>query len=198
MRNSFRLFSLFSLLTGSYLRMSVDEPGGGGPAPVVPPAPAAPAPRESFSREYVSEVREEAKTWRIKAQERETALKEATDKLTAADTAANERVTAAEKAANDRVMRAELKAVAVKHGLVDMEALKLLDLSAVKLLENGDLEGADALFEAAKKAKPYLFGAVTVGSTGPTPTPKPGTPPDVRGMSREEYAAAKKTATRRS
>jgi len=188
-----RISSLLSFLLGAHFRFGV-TPDDVVVPPVVPPVAA---PRETFSREYVSEVREEAKAWRIKAQERETALKETSDKLTAADAAANERVTAAEKAANDRVLRAELKAIAVKHGLVDMDGLKLLDLSAVKLLENGDVEGADALFEAAKKSKPYLFGTVAVGTTTPTPTPKDGKAPDVREMNREEYAKAKKAATKR-
>lgn len=169
--------------------------GGGGPAPTVPVVP--PVQRESFSREYVSEVREEAKTWRQKAQAHEASIAEMTGKLTAADQAVKDAQTTAQKAADDRVLRAELKAVALKHGVVDMDALKLLDLSKVKLLENGDLEGADELFEAAKKAKPYLFAAPTVGTTLKSPVPKNGEPADVRKLTSVEYAAAKKEATRR-
>ena len=125
------------------------------------------------------------------AQERDVALKEASEKLTVAEKAAQEAGTKAEQAANERVMRAELKAVALKHGVVDMDLLKLMDLSAVKLLENGDIEGADALFEAAKKSKPHFFGAVSTSSTAKTPPVGDPKVTDARKQTPEEYAASK-------
>jgi len=185
-----RISKLLAMLLGfGLVRSYVDDPEGGG-GNVNPPA-NTPAPRELFSREYVSEVREEAKTWRLKAQGSEATIKEQAEKIAAAEAAANERVTAAEKAANDRVLRAELKAVAVKAGIVDMDALKLLDLSKVKLNEDGTIEGADALFEEAKKSKPYLFGEPSTSSTQKTPKPVTGEKVDVRKQTPEEYAASK-------
>ncbi len=169
------------------------EPGAGG-APAGGAAPAANAAPQTFSAEYVRELREENKTWRLKHQEATGASKEATDKLTAAEAAANERVTKAEQAANDRVLKAELKAIAKGHGVIDVtDALKVLDLSAVKLDADGNVVGADELFEAAKKAKPYLFGT---GDTTNTKTKKPpvdeGKPVDVRKLTPAEYEAQKK------
>ena len=79
--------------------------------------------------------------------------------------------------------------------MIDLDGLKLADLSKVKLLETGDIEGADALMEQMKKDKPYLFGKQT--STSPTDKdPKPGDtkPKLATDMSSEEYAAARKKA----
>jgi hypothetical protein len=155
-----------------------------------PPAP--PAPKESFSREYVSELRDEAKSYRLKAAEKDTALATAQARIAELEAGTKDALTAAEKAANDRVLRAELKAVAAKHGVVDVnDALKVLDLSGVKLDENGDVIGADELFEAAKKAKPYLFGTTSTSSTQKPPPAGDPKPVDVRKVESKDYEAAK-------
>lgn len=181
---------LSALLFGSFLRFSVDEPGGGGGGGSGTPAANADT-RASFSREYVSELREEAKTWRLKFQERDGQFNEVSKKLTETEAAHKNALTEADTRANQRVMRAELKAHAVKAGLVDMEALGLLDLSSVKFNDKGELEGVDALFEEAKKSKPYLFGAQNTGSTEKKPPPAENTPKDVRKLSPAEYEAEK-------
>ncbi|WP_175969631.1 hypothetical protein [Burkholderia sp. BCC0322] len=180
---------LSALLFGSFFRFSVEDSGGGGGGGGNPPA--NPDARATFTREYVSELREEAKMWRLKFQERDGQFNEASKKLTDSETAHKTALTDADTRANQRVMRAELKAHAVKAGLVDMEALDLLDLSSVKFNDKGELEGVDALFEAAKKAKPYLFGAQNTGSTEKKPPPAENTPKDVRNLSAAEYEAEK-------
>jgi hypothetical protein len=185
-----RISSLLSFLLGfsATFRLGVegDAPGGNAPA-----APAAPT-RESFSREYVSELREEAKTYRLKATEKDTALAAAQARIAELENGTKDALTQAEKAANERVLRAELKAVAAKHGVVDVsDALKVLDLSGVKLDENGDVVGADELFEAAKKAKPYLFAAVSTSSTQKAPPAGDPKPVDVRTADPKDYEAAK-------
>lgn len=172
-------------------RLMEGEPGntGGGAAVVPPPKPG----NETFSREYVNELREENKSWRLRHGEAE---KLATDAKTAADKAtadAKESTTAAQSTADARVIRAELKTVALKAGMVDLDGLKLADLSTVKLDDKGEVEGADALIDALKKAKPYLFGAN--GSSSTPSTPPSSTPPaakSAKDMTAEEYAAAKK------
>lgn len=164
------------------------EGGEGGGAPVVPPA----AKEQTFSQQYVTELREENKTWRIKYQEREAALTETAGKLTAAEKAAQEAQTTAQKNADERVLKAELRAFAIKHGVVDAaDALKVLDLSGVKLDADGNIVGADELFEAAKKSKPYLFGTTNTTSTEKKPPPTDGKVKDVRNMTDAEYAAHK-------
>lgn len=166
--------------------------GGGGGGGGTPPTPKPPEP-ETFSKYYVRELREENKGWRLKAssteQERDAA-KAAADKA-AADAAAA--VKAATDAANDRILRSELKAEALKAGMVDLDGLKLADLSTVKLKEDGSIEGAEAMLKALKEAKPYLFGATQNSSPpGTPPSPKPPTAKNAKDMTPEEYAIARK------
>lgn len=188
----------FFLPALSFARTWIDDPsGGGGPTPPTPPAPPRPPEPETFSKDYVRELREENKGWRLKHTEAEQKAKAAEDAAKAAQVAADEKSAAATKAANERVIRAELKAAALKAGMVDLDGLKLADLTTVKLNETtGEVEGADALMEAMKKAKPYLFGAANTSNPGNPP--KPGDPKTKKAseMTAEEYSAAKKAVIR--
>ncbi|MCM8735999.1 phage scaffolding protein [Azospirillum sp. A1-3] len=176
------------------------------PQPPAPPAPQLPPEPQTFSREYVSELRGENKTWRLKAQAAEEAAAKAkadADAATAAAKAAEEKAqadaaaarTAAEQAANDRIIRAELKAAAIKAGMVDLDGLKLADLSAVKLDDTGNVTGADEMLAALKESKPYLFSAPQPHSSNPTPpppAPKPGDKKLAKDMTPEEFQAARR------
>jgi hypothetical protein len=81
--------------------------------------------------------------------------------------------------------------------MVDLDGLKLADMSTVKLDDNGEVEGADALMEALKKAKPYLFGATTT-TTSTEPKPKPGDPEplDAKKLTPEDYERQKRELLR--
>jgi hypothetical protein len=165
--------------------------------PAVPAPAPAPAPAQSFSAEYVKELREENKTWRLK---HEASAREADEHKTAAQTAAaaaDAKIAEASTAANQRIIRAELKAAALKAGMVDLDGLKLADLSTVKLAEDGSVEGADALMTSLKESKPYLFGTPNSSSApGPKPAPKPAEAKSAKDMTAEEYAAARAAALR--
>lgn len=176
-----------------YAFLNNDPGAGGGGNPPAPPASAPQPPEpETFSKEYVRELRNENKGWRLKADE---LAKERDTHKTAAEKAAldaEERVKTANTAAEQRIIRAEMKAAALKAGMVDLDGLKLADLSKVKLTEDGDVEGADALMEELKKAKPYLFG--TPNSSNPN-DPPPKNPPEkksAKDMTDAEYEAAKR------
>ena len=157
------------------------------------PATQTAAEPQTFSREYVQELRQESaaqRTARKAIEEKLTAVEAAAAKAT---TDAAETVTKATTAANERIIRAELKAEAIKAGMVDLDGLKLADLSKVKLNDAGEVEGADALMTDLKKAKPYLFGAVGTTSNPAGAAPKAGEQkqklaPD---MTKDEYAAAR-------
>jgi hypothetical protein len=162
-------------------------------------APAAPkGAAEVFSREYVHELREEAKGYRLKVQEAESAKAASDAAVEAARREATETVSKAQAAANERVVRAELKAVATKAGMIDLDGLKLADLSKVKLAESGEVEGADEVMAALKEAKPYLFKQppTSSGQPGSAPPPDKNTNKKASEMTREEYAAAKKSLPR--
>ena len=163
--------------------------------PPAPPAPPAPAPQpQSFSAEYVRELREESKGYRLKAQETEQKAQDALKKATDAETAANAKIAEATSAADKRVIRAELKAEALKAGMIDLDGLQLADLSAVKLNDKGEVEGGAAAIKALKKAKPYLFGATSTSTPGNPPRPAPNAGAKVVDLSPEEYRKRKAAA----
>ncbi|WP_045736798.1 phage scaffolding protein [Xanthomonas sp. MUS 060] len=157
------------------------------PAPAHTPAPAAPAPTEmgTFSEDYVKELRRECAHYRTKAKDGEETAEKALKN-------AQESIAKAKADADDRIVRAELKTAALKAGMIDIDGLKLADLSKVTLKDDGTLEGVDALMEGMKKDKPYLFGQpATTSHPGRAPDPNPPTPKNAMEMSAEEWQAAK-------
>ncbi|MEZ7136838.1 phage scaffolding protein [Komagataeibacter sp. SM21] len=84
--------------------------------------------------------------------------------------------------ANAAVIRAEAKAAAVRLGAVNPDdVVKLIDLGTVKMGEDGKIDGLDAVMEAAKESRGYLFTepakpGTETGTTKTTPAPKAGDP----------------------
>jgi hypothetical protein len=74
-----------------------------------------------------------------------------------------------------RLVRAELKAEAVRAGMVDLDGLRLIDLPALKLNERGEVVGAATLMQELRKSKPWLFGAAAQSSSSPS-NPPPASP----------------------
>ena len=101
------------------------------------------------------------------------------------------------EAVEARVIRAELKAEAVRAGMVDLDGLKLIDPSEVRLSPAGEVEGAAALMNRLRRSKPWLFGTASTSSAAPAP---PATPPRAKRaaeMTDAEYRAAKAELLRR-
>lgn len=171
------------------------------PPKKVPPKADPDEPKqEMFSREYVKELREENKSWRLKAQELESALAEKDKAVEQAQQQADEKVTEASKSAQDRIIRAELKAEALKAGMIDLDGLKLADLSEVTLSDDGNVEGAQEALERLKESKPYLFGepSKSSSSTKDVPPKDDAKPKRATDMTPEEYQAAKAKITGKS
>ena len=172
------------------------------PVTVTPPAPppvVAPPPEpQTFSVEYVKELRAESKGYRLKLAETEAQKKAADEAVAKATADADAKIKDANTAAERRIIRAELKAFAVKAGMVDLDGLQLMDLSKLKLNDAGEVEGAEALLAAFKLAKPYLFGTESTSSTAPVPPANVNTPKSAKDMTPEEFAAAKRALGRRS
>ena len=81
--------------------------------------------------------------------------------------------------------------------MVDLDGLKLADLSTVKLNEAGDVEGAEELMAAMKKAKPYLFGAANTGNPKDPPPPNDPKAKNAKDMTDAEYQAARRALVSR-
>lgn len=158
------------------------------PAPVPPPpAPPTPPPAEKvFTEDYVRRIRAEAENHRTEAQK----AKEAAE---AAERAASEKIAEASAAAERRIVTAELRAEAIKAGMVDLDGLKLLDIekAGVKLNAAGDVEGAAEALAKMKEAKPYLFGQQRTGNTDRPPPGNP-TPKKATEMTDDEWRAEMK------
>lgn len=155
---------------------------------------SAKAEPDNFSREYVKELREESARYRTRAQDAESKAKEAEER--AANAAA--RLADAETRArtnDERLLMAELRVAAARAGMVDLDGLKLADLTAVKINDAGEVEGAAELVDALKRAKPYLFRAHAAISTSSTKAPPPKEKPQAKTASEmnvAEWAAKKK------
>ena len=98
--------------------------------------------------------------------------------------------------ATGRVIRAELKAHALKAGIIDLDGLRLADTSKLTLSDEGDVVGAESLIDMLRQEKPYLFSdaraGVSTGTTGQTQRPpSPATPSavDARTLTREAWQA---------
>ena len=159
---------------------------------VAAPAVHAPTEQKTFPVEYVRELREENASQRVARQAAETKAQAAEESKALVITESEKKVSDANKSAEERIIRAELKASALKAGMIDLDGLKLADLSKVKLDANGEIEGADALMVDLKKAKPFLFGSgTTTSSTTPPPKPDDGKPKQATELSDAEYKKAR-------
>ncbi len=98
--------------------------------------------------------------------------------------------------ATGRVIRAELKAHALKAGIIDLDGLRLADTSKLTLSDDGDVVGAESLIDTLRQEKPYLFSdaraGVSTGTTGQTqrpPSPASPSTVDARTLSKEAWQA---------
>lgn len=96
------------------------------------------------------------------------------------------------KEVNKRYIRAELKAEALKAGLVDIDALRMFDTSTLEINESGDVVGVADLIDEMKVSKPYLFQgyAKDTSSDKKTPGADKITSKNALDMSDEEFAAS--------
>ena len=158
-----------------------------------------PNPNES---ELVKSLRAENAAHRIKARDAAEAAKasellaaKATEEKAAAAAAAaadaTKQITDFTEKANQRIIRAELKAEAVKLGIVDIDALKLADTSKLTLDDNGEVVGATELIAALKVSKPYLFKEPVESTSQTVKTPKKDDPKPFNALTatKEERAA---------
>ena len=101
------------------------------------------------------------------------------------------RLAEVEANAHARIVRAELKAEAVRAGMVDLDGLKLLDTSRVKVGQDGEVEGAAALMRELRRAKPWLFGGASSSSIAGVPPALPPKPRPATEMDFDEWRKAR-------
>ena len=99
--------------------------------------------------------------------------------------------------ARERLVRAELRMEAVKAGMIDLDGLKLANLTQVSVGEDGEVQGGAALMERLRSEKPWLF---TRASSSSTASPPPGAAIKQRlatEMSLDEWKLARAEMLRR-
>lgn len=100
-------------------------------------------------------------------------------------------LTEVQRKAEQRLIYAELKAEAVRAGIVDPEGLKLLDFSAAKLNESGQVENAASMIAEMKQARPWLFPSRSSSPAAVAPMAPPPRPKLATEMSVDEWRAAR-------
>jgi hypothetical protein len=93
--------------------------------------------------------------------------------------------------ARAKLVRSELKAHAVRAGIVDLDGLKLVETDGLNLTETGELEGAATLIASLRKRKPWLFGGASSSSGATVPQSAPLTKKLATQMSTEEWRTAR-------
>lgn len=95
-----------------------------------------------------------------------------------------------------RLVQAELKAAAIKAGIVDLDGIKLVDMATVKTNDSGELVDGAGVMRALRVAKPYLFGGSS-SSLATAPRVATGEAKTAMKMSTEEWRAARAELLRR-
>lgn len=95
-----------------------------------------------------------------------------------------------------RLVAANLRTEAVRAGMVDLDGLKLVDLSAVQLGNDDTVIGGRKLMDDLRRNKPWLFAATSSSSAAVAPTSQPVRPKTALEMTDEEYAAARTAVTK--
>jgi hypothetical protein len=95
------------------------------------------------------------------------------------------------RTANERVVRAELRAEAIRMGMIDLDGLKLLDLANISVDEDGSCRDASVAMENLKQRKPWLFGRASSATPASPPPARPARAKLATEMSEAEYRAAK-------
>lgn len=97
-----------------------------------------------------------------------------------------------------RLVQAELRTEAVRAGMVDLDGVRLLDVSGLVLGPDG-VEGAGELIARMREAKPWLFGRGGVSSSSAGRAPAAAAPKarTAMEMSEDEWRAARAELLRR-
>lgn len=172
---------------------SQTDPNPSTESPKTPPASPTAEPK-LFSEDYVKSLRSEAAENRVKAKQMKEAIEKVfgieitgdiTEALTAVKVGYETKLAETQKSVRALHLNTEATKLQAELGIIDLEAaLKLANLSDVKITEDGKVEGLKEALEAVLEAKPYLKGQ-------PTPArPAGGNPPRGQDMKPDGVAEA--------
>lgn len=141
--------------------------------------------------DYEKKLRREVVRYREQAR---IALSEREAACAAAVRDRDSAIAAVREDARTRLLQAELKSHAIQSGIVDLDGLRLADLSGLTLSEAGDVQGADEVIASLRQRKPYLFTTErsnvanhTTAQLQRPPLPSQPVTVDARSLSREAW-----------
>ena len=97
-----------------------------------------------------------------------------------------------------RVILAELKVEAMHANMIDLDGLQFLDMSQIRLGQDGGVADGAELIGRLKRVNPWLFAAPSSSSIAKVPPSGPTRLKLARDMSDEEYKLARASILRRS
>ena len=95
-----------------------------------------------------------------------------------------------------RLIVANLRTEAVRAGMIDLDGLRLIDLSNVRLGNDDRVIGGRKLMDDLRRTKPWLFGMTSSSSGAIAPASQPVRQKTALEMTEEEYAAARVAVTK--
>lgn len=102
-----------------------------------------------------------------------------------------QRIAQLESDGRRRLIHSELKSEALRAGMIDLDGLKLVDLSNVELDPSGDVKGAATLMRDLRRSKPWLFGGDNSSAPATPPSAQPTKARSATEMTEAEWRAAR-------
>jgi hypothetical protein len=97
-----------------------------------------------------------------------------------------------------RIVLAELRVEAMRAGIIDMDGLKFIDTTRVRLESPEDVCNATELVTQLKQSKPWLFSVPSSSSVAKVPPSKPARQKLATDMTDDEYRIARANIIRSS
>lgn len=106
-------------------------------------------------------------------------------------------LSATQQASDARLIAAELRAEAVRAGIVDIDGLRLMDRPEVSVSSEGQVLGADRAVARLRRDKPYLFRDASSSAAAAAPDTTRPVERLATEMSLEEWRRARAELLRR-
>ena len=103
----------------------------------------------------------------------------------------------ARESADQRAMASELRAEALRRGMVDLDGLKLIEGGGVSVDAEGVVHGAATVMTKLRRDKPWLFGASNSSSVAGVPIAAPLRTKLATEMTLQEWRVARADLVRR-
>jgi hypothetical protein len=96
-----------------------------------------------------------------------------------------------------RAIHSELRAEAMRHGMVDLDGLKLINPDEATIDDDGIVHGVAAIMTKLRRDKPWLFGAPSSSSVAGVPAPAATRTKLATEMTLDEWRTARAELLRR-